>query len=195
MLATVRSRAASGECRVVVAVATLAQNAGLKPGEVSRALTRLWLDGCIGLDQAPCATDPSTIDLLADEERGRGGEESERNSSQRSESEKNTEQIGPICAEGVGQAVPGGAAASSRDTRAPRVARDATDEDAERVALARTCADRLGAYDSLPAFVTLARRYGPPRLRDALDTVLALPDARIRKSRAALFTFLVKNGT
>ena len=199
VLAAVRGRAPPGDCRVVASVADLASEVGLQPGEVSRALTRLWLDGRIRLEQAPSASELSRIDLLdapTDEERGKGGEEPEQNKTNRSELiDIKTEQIGTNCSEGVGHPVLGEAAAAPRERsdEARRERAAPTGEDAS-VFLARLCADRLGAYDSLPAFVTLARRYGAPRLRQALDEVLALPDARIKKSRAALFTFLVKHG-
>lgn len=83
---------------------------------------------------------------------------------------------------------------SASRTRASTTA-DTRQEVDDPVALATECATALGAEDSLPVFLSLAREFGPDRLRAALATALAWPAGQVRKSRAALFTYLVKHGT
>ena len=59
------------------------------------------------------------------------------------------------------------------------------------VKLANEIAETLKDRDSLALFLTYARKYKEQFLRDILAKVMALDEVKIRKSRGALFTFLV----
>jgi hypothetical protein len=64
------------------------------------------------------------------------------------------------------------------------------------VKLANEIAETLKDRDSLALFLTYARKYKEPFLRHVLAKVMALDETKIRKSRGALFTFLVnQHGT
>ena len=64
------------------------------------------------------------------------------------------------------------------------------------VKLAHEIAETLKDRDSIALFLTYARKYKEQFLRDILAKVMALDEAKIRKSRGALFTFLVnQHGT
>lgn len=56
------------------------------------------------------------------------------------------------------------------------------------VELANTLNDRI----SLPAYVIFAQKYTEPFLREVLVKTLSVPEHKIRKTRGALFTHLVK---
>ena len=58
--------------------------------------------------------------------------------------------------------------------------------------LAREIAGALGDMDALPNPIEFAHRYSESFLRATLQKVLAIPDDQIRKTRGALFTFLVR---
>ena len=58
--------------------------------------------------------------------------------------------------------------------------------------LALEIAEALNDLDSLQLFISFAERYPEDYLRKVLDKVLAIPQDRIKKTRGALFTFLVK---
>ena len=58
--------------------------------------------------------------------------------------------------------------------------------------LALEIAEALNDIDSLQLFITFAERYPEEYLRKVLEKVLAIPQDRIKKTRGALFTFLVK---
>jgi hypothetical protein len=60
----------------------------------------------------------------------------------------------------------------------------------ERLAL--EIAKVLGDPDSLYHYIQICQKYPERLIRQILDEVLAVPACRIRKSRGALFTFLVK---
>ena len=60
------------------------------------------------------------------------------------------------------------------------------------VQLAHHLADTLNDKDSIALFLTFCKKYKEEFLRDILEKVMALPDRHIKKSRGALFTFLVK---
>jgi hypothetical protein len=63
--------------------------------------------------------------------------------------------------------------------------------------LAVELADALNDRDSIQAYMLLTERYSEDFLRKTLQKVLLIPKEKIRKTRGALFTFLVKqhNGT
>lgn len=57
--------------------------------------------------------------------------------------------------------------------------------------LAGEIADTLGDKESLALFLTFTRRYNEQFLRSILAKVMAIHPDKIRKSRGALFTYLV----
>ena len=57
--------------------------------------------------------------------------------------------------------------------------------------LALEIAYALNDMESLQAYTLLAQRYQESFLRKVLTKVLAIPKEKIKKSRGALFTFLV----
>ena len=64
------------------------------------------------------------------------------------------------------------------------------------IRLANEIADTLKDRDSVALFLTYSRKYKEQFLRDILAKVMAIDAAKIRKSRGALFTFLVnQHGT
>ncbi len=61
--------------------------------------------------------------------------------------------------------------------------------------LAREIADALDDNDSLTVHISFAEKYSEGFLRKTLQRVLSIPEAQIRKTRGALFTYLVtQNG-
>lgn len=56
---------------------------------------------------------------------------------------------------------------------------------------AQEIAFTLGDRESLSLYRSFVEMYPEPLLRKALNEVMAVPDAQIRKSRGALFTFLI----
>ncbi|MDP1814025.1 MAG: hypothetical protein Q8K92_06210 [Leadbetterella sp.] len=61
----------------------------------------------------------------------------------------------------------------------------------EEVKLANEIADTLNDKASIALFLTYCKKYKEEFLRDILEKVMALPQRQIKKSRGALFTFLV----
>jgi len=59
------------------------------------------------------------------------------------------------------------------------------------VKLANEIAETLKDRDSVALFLIYARKYKEQFLRDILAKVMAMDETKIRKSRGALFTFLV----
>ncbi len=57
--------------------------------------------------------------------------------------------------------------------------------------LAREIADALNDRDALPLYVTFAHKYAESHLRKLLQRVLSIPERQIRKTRGALFTYLI----
>jgi hypothetical protein len=57
--------------------------------------------------------------------------------------------------------------------------------------LANEIADTLKDRDSITMHLMYVRKYKEEFLRRILNKVMALPDDKIRKSRAALYTFLI----
>ena len=61
--------------------------------------------------------------------------------------------------------------------------------------LAREIANALNDMDSLPVHIAFVEKYSEAHLRKTLQKVLSIPENQIRKTRGALFTFLVtQNG-
>ena len=58
--------------------------------------------------------------------------------------------------------------------------------------LAREIADALDDNDSLTVHIEFAEKYSEGFLRKTLQKVLSIPPDQIRKTRGALFTYLVK---
>jgi hypothetical protein len=58
--------------------------------------------------------------------------------------------------------------------------------------LAEEIAHGLSEPDAVSSFRTLFRRYSEEAIRRAYEEVLAIPSDRIRKSRGALFIYLLK---
>lgn len=60
--------------------------------------------------------------------------------------------------------------------------------------LANEIADTLKDRDSITMHLMYVRKYQEEFLRRILNKVMALPESKIRKSRAALYTFLINQG-
>jgi thiaminase len=58
-------------------------------------------------------------------------------------------------------------------------------------ALAYEIAQRLNDPDALPLYKTYVEKYTSQFLRDTLQKVMSIPNHKIRRTRGALFTFLV----
>lgn len=61
------------------------------------------------------------------------------------------------------------------------------------IELANEIADTLDDRESLPLFLGFAQKYKEEHLRRILKRVMNLPDDQIKKTRGALFTYLIKN--
>jgi hypothetical protein len=59
------------------------------------------------------------------------------------------------------------------------------------VKLANEIAETLKDRDSIASFMMFARKYNEKFLRETLAKVMSIDEAKIRKTRGALFTFLV----
>jgi hypothetical protein len=57
--------------------------------------------------------------------------------------------------------------------------------------LANEIADQLNDHGSLHLFLNFSRKYREDYLRKILEKVMSIPDRQIKKTRGALFTFLV----
>lgn len=57
--------------------------------------------------------------------------------------------------------------------------------------LARELADALNDSEALPLYIAFAQKYAEAHLRKLLQRVLSIPESQIRKTRGALFTYLV----
>lgn len=60
--------------------------------------------------------------------------------------------------------------------------------------LAREIAHTLNDMDSLALHLQYVRRYKEDHLRKTLQKVLSIPETKIKRSRAALYTFLISKG-
>lgn len=61
----------------------------------------------------------------------------------------------------------------------------------QEIRLANEIADALNDRGSLSLFLHFAQKYKEEHLRKILQKVLSVPDEKIKKTRGALFTFLV----
>lgn len=61
----------------------------------------------------------------------------------------------------------------------------------QEIRLATEISDTLGDRDSMAQHLLFVRRYNEDFLRETLAKVMAIPESQIRKSRAALYTFLI----
>lgn len=59
------------------------------------------------------------------------------------------------------------------------------------IKLANEIAETLKDRDAVPYYVTLTRKYHEDYLREVLAKVMTIDETQIRKTRGALFTFLV----
>lgn len=63
------------------------------------------------------------------------------------------------------------------------------------IQLAHEIADTLKDKDSITLHLQYARKYKEEFLRRILNKVMALPETKIKRSRAALYTFLINQGS
>jgi len=63
--------------------------------------------------------------------------------------------------------------------------------DTNEVTLAREIAETLNDQGSITHFLTFCRNYKESFLRDMLARAMATPQRKIKKTRGALFTYLV----
>lgn len=61
----------------------------------------------------------------------------------------------------------------------------------QEIKLAREIATTLGDMDSLQMHLLLVRKHKEEFLREKLNKVMAIPEDQIRKTRAALYIFLI----
>jgi hypothetical protein len=61
----------------------------------------------------------------------------------------------------------------------------------QEIRLANEIAETLKDRDSIALFLQFTRKYTESFLREKLEKVMSLDETKIRKSRGALFTFLV----
>jgi hypothetical protein len=61
----------------------------------------------------------------------------------------------------------------------------------EEIKLANEIAATLGDWDALPLYLIYTRKYQESFLRKILNRVMSIEQSKIRKSRGALFTFLI----
>lgn len=62
----------------------------------------------------------------------------------------------------------------------------------EQKIFAQKIATLLNDQAALPLYETFARNYPMDALEEILDKVISIPDHKIKRTRGALFTFLVK---
>lgn len=61
----------------------------------------------------------------------------------------------------------------------------------EEMKLAREIAETLNDMDSMAMHLILVRKYKKEHLQETLNKVMSIPEIQIRKSRAALYIFLI----
>jgi hypothetical protein len=61
----------------------------------------------------------------------------------------------------------------------------------QEIRLAHEIADTLEDRDSVQLFLLFAQKYKEDHLRTILNRVMAIPDRKIKKTRGALFTYLI----
>ena len=60
------------------------------------------------------------------------------------------------------------------------------------IQLAHEIAERLNDPEAMSLYLSYAQQLPHERLREILNKVCSIPDREIRKTRGALFTFLIK---
>jgi hypothetical protein len=60
------------------------------------------------------------------------------------------------------------------------------------IKLANEIAATLNDWDAVPLYCKYARMYQEPFLREKLAKVMSIPSEKIKRSRGALFTFLIE---
>jgi len=58
--------------------------------------------------------------------------------------------------------------------------------------LAYEIAEQLKDTEAIPLYLSYTKKYSEEFLRSRLARVMAIPDTKIRRSRGALFTFLIE---
>ena len=61
----------------------------------------------------------------------------------------------------------------------------------QEVRLANDIADQLNDHGSVQLFLNFSRKYREDHLRKILSKVMSIPESQIKKTRGALFTYLV----
>lgn len=61
----------------------------------------------------------------------------------------------------------------------------------QEIKLANEIAETLKDWDALPLFLQYTRKYQESFLRKMLTRVMSIEETKIRKTRGALFTFLI----
>jgi hypothetical protein len=64
----------------------------------------------------------------------------------------------------------------------------------QEIKLAREIAQTLNDIDSLPFHLQLVKRHKEEFLREKLARAMAVPESQIKKSRAALYVYLITQG-
>ena len=64
---------------------------------------------------------------------------------------------------------------------------------AQQTMLANELAETLHDFHSITQYLRFTERYTEEQLRETLDRVMAMPAEKIKRSRGALFTHLIKN--
>ncbi|MFM2224734.1 MAG: hypothetical protein RJA07_936 [Bacteroidota bacterium] len=62
----------------------------------------------------------------------------------------------------------------------------------ENTKFAYELANALNDLDALPIYITFANRFQEQVLRNILQKVMSIPERKIKRTRGALFTYLVK---
>lgn len=70
-----------------------------------------------------------------------------------------------------------------------------TDYEPHEIRLANELAETLHDREALPLYLQFARKYKEQFLRKILARVMSIEEIKIRKTRGALFTFLVNQGS
>jgi hypothetical protein len=65
-------------------------------------------------------------------------------------------------------------------------------QDTKEMRLAYELADALNDRDALPVYIAFVQRFREDALRKILNKVMSIPDHKIKRTRGALFTYLIK---
>lgn len=80
----------------------------------------------------------------------------------------------------------------SRKTRSSLSDENSFGENTREMKFAMEMAEILNDREALPLYITFTRQYPESLLREVLEKVRNIPDHKIRKTRGALFNFLVQ---